>query len=171
MATNPIQAALDTAGTVQGAHRALEHHSSPQVRVLDRAQLGQDALANYGAQEGQLEYGEAVLALFDRAAKRGDGVAVYENHDLGHPEVGERQYVTYGSTAAQLETRRGTYPSSQSHQYGDDIIPLQLPDIGGRINWRYRLVAVAGTRYVETPGVAEYSQQDTVTGRSSSSHG
>lgn len=63
---------------------------------------------------------------------RGDGVAVYENHDLGHPEIGKQQIVSFGSPAAQLEV---------------DEPPTTLPDIGGAINWRYQLVAT----YRETP--------------------
>jgi hypothetical protein len=56
---------------------------------------------------------------------RGDGIGVYENHDLGHPDIGHKQFVSFGSAAAQLET---------------DDPPTRLPDIGGRINWRYSLV-------------------------------
>lgn len=75
-------------------------------------------------------YGEpqaaTVLRLIERWLERGDGAAVYENHDLGHPEVGEPQITSFGSQAAQLET---------------DEPPQRMPDIGGRINWRYQLVA------------------------------
>lgn len=56
---------------------------------------------------------------------RGDGIAVYENHDLGHPDAGAWKPVSYGSPSAQLET-------------GDP--PRTLPDIGGQINWRYQLI-------------------------------
>ena len=66
------------------------------------------------------------LAKANRWLERGDGIAVYRNEDLGHPEVGTIQFVSYGSEAAQLEV---------------DEPPQTLPDIGGRINWRYRLVA------------------------------
>jgi hypothetical protein len=55
---------------------------------------------------------------------RGDGVAIYENADLGHPEVGRLKLVSFGSRAAQLET---------------DDPPQRLPDIGTDINWRYVL--------------------------------
>ena len=55
---------------------------------------------------------------------RGDGVAVYMNHDLGHPELGHYQFVSFGSADAQLET---------------DFPPTTLPDIGNTINWRYQL--------------------------------
>lgn len=58
--------------------------------------------------------------------ERGDGIAVYENQDLGHHDLGLRQYVSFGSHEAQLE---GSPPHI-------------LPDIGGRINWRYSLVGV-----------------------------
>lgn len=57
---------------------------------------------------------------------RGDGIAMYENQDLGHPDLGDKRYVSYGSPAAQLET---------------STPPTQLPDgIGGTINWRYVLI-------------------------------
>lgn len=57
--------------------------------------------------------------------KRGDGIAVYENQDLGHHELGDKRFVSYGSTAAQLET---------------DTPPKQLPDTTKSINWRYQLI-------------------------------
>jgi hypothetical protein len=57
--------------------------------------------------------------------KRGDGIAIYQNHDLGHPMLGHRQIVSYGSEHAQLEV---------------DEPPYRLPDIGNQINWRYVLV-------------------------------
>ncbi len=62
---------------------------------------------------------------------RGDGVAIYENHDLGHPDIGhpdigQCQLVSFGSRAAQL---------------GTDSPPDRLPDIGGAVNWRYVLIA------------------------------
>ena len=59
-----------------------------------------------------------------RWVERGDGVAVYVNHDLGHRDLGLRKFVSYGSPAAQL---------------GTDDPPQTLPDIGGDINWRYQL--------------------------------
>jgi len=55
---------------------------------------------------------------------RGDGVAVYQNLTLDSASVGHRQFVSYGSPAAQLEM---------------DEPPMQMPDIGGQINWRYQL--------------------------------
>ena len=58
---------------------------------------------------------------------RGDGVAVYQNQDMGHPALGETRLVSYGSPTAQLET---------------DDPPVRLPDIGYAINWRYQLVGV-----------------------------
>lgn len=68
---------------------------------------------------------DGAVARINRILERGDKIAVYENHDLGHPEIGHRQYVSYGSLAAQLG---GAEP------------PERLPDIGGAINWRYVLV-------------------------------
>lgn len=64
----------------------------------------------------------------------GRGIAVYENHDLGHPMLGHAMGFTYGSPEAQFE--------------GDvDSLPQFCPDglakeITGGINYRYMLVAV-----------------------------
>lgn len=55
---------------------------------------------------------------------RGDGVAVYVNEDLGSAGLGDRQIVSFGSSAAQIET---TEP------------PITLPNIGGATNWQYQL--------------------------------
>ena len=77
--------------------------------------------------KGELDLDPRDYPVVNRWLQRGDGIAVYENHDLGHPELGHRQFVSFGSPAAQLET---------------DTPPEGLPDIGGRINWRYRLVGV-----------------------------
>ena len=63
---------------------------------------------------------------------RGDGVAVYENVDFGHPHQGDIKLVSFGSPEAQIETVDA---------------PTRLPDIGGDINWRYQL---AGTYQGET---------------------
>lgn len=66
------------------------------------------------------------IPLIRRWLHRGDGVAVYENHDLNHSGLGHRQFLSYGSKQAQLETSEA---------------PAQLPDIGPTINWRYQLIA------------------------------
>ncbi|HEY2641779.1 MAG TPA: hypothetical protein VGI66_18055 [Streptosporangiaceae bacterium] len=68
--------------------------------------------------------GQVVVAI-SKWVERGDGVAVYENHDLGHHELGHHKIVSYGSPAAMLEM---------------DTPPERLPDIGSSINWRYTLV-------------------------------
>jgi hypothetical protein len=62
---------------------------------------------------------------------RGDGAAIYTNHDLSSSTVGEPRIASYGSAAAQLE---GATP------------PKQLPDgiPRGAINWRFQLDAVCG---------------------------
>lgn len=65
-----------------------------------------------------------VTAQINNWLVRGDGVAIYQNQDMNHPELGHRQIASYGSPAAQLET---------------DEPPKTLPDIGGAINWRYQL--------------------------------
>ena len=68
-----------------------------------------------------------VWPLITRWFDRGDGCAVYENQDLCSRDLGHQQFVSYGSPSAQLETPEP---------------PVQMPDIGRSINWRYRLVAV-----------------------------
>jgi hypothetical protein len=59
--------------------------------------------------------------------ERGDGIAIYENVDLGHYDLGHVKFASFGSPAAQLEV---------------DEPPQTLPDIGGQINYRYYLKAV-----------------------------
>lgn len=105
------------------------------------------------------EQAPEVLALVERWIARGDGAAVYENADLSHPEAGWPQILSYGSSAAQLEPICGVCESPldirpdwmpdghhwvhQGNSEGHEPLypPARLPDIGGRINWRYQLVA------------------------------
>jgi hypothetical protein len=67
----------------------------------------------------------SVFEQVDRWLERGDGAAIYENHDLGHPGMGSCQITSFGGPMAQLET---------------DDPPECLPDIGNQINWRYVLI-------------------------------
>lgn len=89
-----------------------------------------------------------VIALGERAHARGDGVAIYENLDLGHPDIGQWQIASYGGDNAQLETREDygqpeeELRSPDYFTYGQDTLRTTLPDIGGRINWRYTLKAI-----------------------------
>lgn len=57
--------------------------------------------------------------------ERGDGVAVYENEELGHPQAGHVQICSFGSADAQIES---------------ELPPQRMPDIGPHINWRYSLL-------------------------------
>jgi hypothetical protein len=57
---------------------------------------------------------------------RGDGIAVYENMDMGTERTGHRTYLSFGGPDAQFQ--------------GEP--PVRLPDFPGQINWQYRL---AGT--------------------------
>lgn len=59
-----------------------------------------------------------------RWLERGDGCAVYTNADMGSKSCGHRQFISFGSDAAQLP--------------GDDL-PVRMPDIGADINWAYQL--------------------------------
>lgn len=83
-----------------------------------------EALRNYLGDE---EVFVVTIQQVNRWLDRGDGIAMYENHDLGHPDVGHRKFTSYGSPQAQLEV---------------PVPPDILPDgIGGTINWRYQLVS------------------------------
>lgn len=75
--------------------------------------------------DGDDQFVQQALEKFRVIIRRGDGVAVYENHDLGHPELGHRQYVSFGSTEAALSMADP---------------PQGLPDWPGAINWRYALI-------------------------------
>lgn len=86
--------------------------------------------------EGDREWVEAIRVLGVRAHDRGDGLAVYVNQDLGHPELGDWQVVSYGSEASQLPVEPEDGSGSLS------MPPTTLPDMGGRINWRYQLHAI-----------------------------
>lgn len=67
----------------------------------------------------------ATIGQMNTWLARGDGIAVYTNEDLGHPGLGDKRFMSYGSVAAQLET---------------DAPPSVLPDgLGGGVNWRYTL--------------------------------
>lgn len=63
----------------------------------------------------------------NRWLARGDGIAVYTNKNMGSPDLGAMQIVSYGSGEAQLET---------------DAPPARMPDIGGSINYAYWLTGV-----------------------------
>ena len=71
-----------------------------------------------------LEAPEDARTVINRWLARGDGVAVYVNVELGHPEFNHHQYVSFGSPEAQIPD---AYP------------PQRMPDIGSSINWRYQL--------------------------------
>ena len=83
------------------------------------------------------EQRQDILRLINTWLVRGDGVAIYTNQELGHPDLGHVQCVSYGSDAAQLP---------------GDTPPTTLPDIGGRINWRYQLTfSYRGHPVVDAP--------------------
>lgn len=74
--------------------------------------------------------GPAAIEAVNRWIRRGDGVAVYENKDLGHPALGHKIFVSFGSTEAQLEVEEPP-----------ERLPDGLaPDTTGGINWRYCLI-------------------------------
>lgn len=63
--------------------------------------------------------------IIQRWIDRDDGVAVYENKNIGSANAGHRKFVSFGSDAAQLSV---------------DDPPERLPDINGQIHWAYMLV-------------------------------
>lgn len=67
------------------------------------------------------------VARINRWLLRGDGMAVYQNHDMCSHDLGAILVVSYGSPEAQLET---------------DDPPTTMPDFPGSINWRYQLIAL-----------------------------
>lgn len=82
--------------------------------------------------EGHQDYFEEhSRPLLNWWLERGDGIAVYENQELGHPDNGVKVFVSFGSPAAQLETEEP---------------PRTLPDgllaegLLNGINWRYQLI-------------------------------
>lgn len=62
---------------------------------------------------------------FNRWVARGDGIAVYQNVDLAHSEVGHRKFVSFGGPDAQIP---GEPP---------EAFPVSVSG-----HWAYRLEAV-----------------------------
>jgi hypothetical protein len=95
------------------------------MEIWDKAKLVSYVEEQYG------ENSTDTIQIIERWLQRGDGAAIYTNHDLGSASVGEPRIVSYGSPAAQLEVSEP---------------PEQLPDglPAGAINWRFRLEAVCG---------------------------
>lgn len=72
------------------------------------------------------EYAHDVMQKTDKWLERGDGVAIYRNEAMDSSGFGDLQMISYGSSSCQWD---GTDP------------PLQLPDIGSSVGWRFRLYA------------------------------
>lgn len=99
------------------------HHYTPGVLRSLLAEYGGDA------------YAEQASVTISRWAADGKGAAIYRNEDMGHPELGRLNVVSYGTPTAQLETASP---------------PQRLPDIGGQINWRYCLLGICPPEREET---------------------
>lgn len=84
----------------------------------------------------QRELDASEVAKINHWLSRGDGVAVYENHHIGHPGLGDKQFVSFGSADAQLEV---------------DEPPQVLPDISNKINWRFWLIATYRGEPIASP--------------------
>lgn len=68
--------------------------------------------------------------IIQKWLSREDHCAIYENVEIGHPEERHRQFVSFGSEKCQIEVKEASE------------LPIRLPDIGGKINWRYRLIGI-----------------------------
>jgi hypothetical protein len=97
-------------------------------KILTREQAADHVQQAFAGWELDQAEAEPVLDRINGWLARGDGAAFYVNQDLGHPHLGEYQIVSWGSPVAQLEVLEA------------DDLPERLPDIGGRINWRFTLV-------------------------------
>jgi len=64
---------------------------------------------------------------FNRWLSRGDGIAIYENKAMDSHGAGHMQFISFGSSQAQIEAVEP---------------PLRMPDIGAQINWQYQLIGV-----------------------------
>jgi hypothetical protein len=95
---------------------------------MSKPEWTEDQLRDWITRQGadDAEWMASAQILSERWLSRGDGVAVYENHDMGHRDLGLGRMISYGSPAAQIEA---SYP------------PDRMPDFPGEINWRYVLIA------------------------------
>ena len=85
-----------------------------------------DILAHVEAMSGgDEEWRDTTRTLVNGWLLRGDGVAVYQNNDFSHRELGTTRLASFGSQEALLP---GPTP------------PDRLPDTGSHINWRYQLI-------------------------------
>lgn len=64
---------------------------------------------------------------------RGDAVLVYVNADLSHPDVGDRVFLSWGSSSAMVDR--------SVHQEPPITCPVELAG-AGKMSWRYQLDAV-----------------------------
>lgn len=89
----------------------------------------------------------------------GKGIAVYENHDLGHPQLGHQRFFTYGTDDATFDLKHcprcsgelfeNLYCGNSACSGHDGVTeeeaslpPKRLPDFPREINWRYTLIGV-----------------------------
>lgn len=85
-------------------------------------------------EQGEPRWAAYARELIDGWIERGDGCAVYRNEDLSHPQMGHLQFVSFGGQSAQLGVG------------GNRLPPIQLPDVGDSINWRYVLIGTYRAR-------------------------
>lgn len=99
------------------------------VKQITRLDI-EDAWITYYADEARQFLDEDVEPFLDRVLARGDSVLLFENHDLGHPELGHPRLASYGSKDALIPAE--TFPEP----------PKFHPDLPTEILWRYCLVGV-----------------------------
>lgn len=82
-------------------------------------------MTEYTKAEMEMMGDPGIWEAWNRWLAAGKGVAVYQNQDMNHPELGHKRFASFGTPEAQFE---------------DDEPPKQLPDFPGEINWRYQLI-------------------------------
>lgn len=104
------------------------HYTKEDIKhiVADAFGLNDPQFADLLAHEQEEVFNnrDGFLAGLNKWLREGKGLAVYENHDLGHPELGRRRFFSFGTPDAQFT----------------DEPPVRLPDFPTEINWRYVLV-------------------------------
>lgn len=125
----------------------LKHYTPAEMLALLDELYGEDTAGR-----------ERALTTMNGWVERGDSVVVYENAELGHPNLGHKKIFSFGSGAAMFEpqhlqchTCNGplVFEDEQYRHQAPDIDhdpipapPQRLPDMGGDINWRYQLVGI-----------------------------
>lgn len=92
--------------------------------------MGIDVTSSEVTSPADLKLDPEHLEQVNRWLERGDGIAAYENSDIGHPDLGRRVFVSFGSEQAQIQAEPWDFPPS---------LPIDHPSWG--FGWRYYLRA------------------------------